>query len=81
MPLVVSDELLLSLGMSEAEIRLELAFLLFERGRCSLARASRFAGVSRLRFQKLLADRGIPIHYGTEEFRQDLKHLNEVGLI
>jgi predicted HTH domain antitoxin len=81
MPIVVSDELLRSIGMSEEEVRGELAVLLFEKGRCTLAQASRLAGMSRIGFQKILQARGIPIHYGTDEFRRDLDNLRVAGLL
>jgi predicted HTH domain antitoxin len=31
--------------------------------------------MTQLKFQALLADRRIPIHYGIEEFREDLRNL------
>ena len=81
MPLIVSDEVLGSLGMSEEELRLEVAVMLFERERLTLAQASRLAGLNRVEFQKLLAARQIPIHFGVEEFREDLTNLDEAGLL
>ena len=81
MPLIVSDELLSSLGISEEELRREVAIMLFQRERLTLAQASRLAGLVRVEFQKLLAARHIPIHYGVEELRQDLKNLDEAGLL
>jgi predicted HTH domain antitoxin len=81
MPLIVSDELLGSLGISEEELRREVGVMLFQRERLTLAQASRLAGLSRVEFQKLLATRQIPIHFGVEEFREDLKNLEEAGLL
>jgi len=50
---------------------------LFQQDRLTLAQASRLAELSRLAFQALLADRQIPIHYGVEEFREDLRTLRQ----
>jgi predicted HTH domain antitoxin len=35
--------------------------------------------MSRIQFQHLLASREIPVHYGVEEFDQDLHTLRELG--
>lgn len=65
--------------MSEAELLQELAIVLFQREKLSLAQASRLAGMSRLQFQHLLASRQIPIHYDLVELESDLKTLRELG--
>ena len=81
MPLILPDELLNSIGMSENELLQEVAVMLFEKERFTLGQASRLAGMTRVEFQKLLADRKIPLHYGVDDFDQDLKNLDEVGLL
>jgi predicted HTH domain antitoxin len=43
----------------------------------TLAQASRLAEMGQLAFQALLAERQIPIHYGVEEFRDDLRTLRQ----
>jgi len=47
----------------------------------TLAQASRLAGMSQLAFQGFLAERQIPIHYGIEEFDEDLQTLRRIGRI
>lgn len=79
MSVTISDEVLQAARMSEDELREELAILLFQRERFTLAQAARFAGLDRLRFQHLLASRGIAIHYDVDEFEADLATLREVG--
>ena len=73
MPVTIPDEVLTAAHMSEAELKRELALTLFQRERLTLGQASRLAGMSQLAFQALLADRQIPIHYGVEEFREDIR--------
>ena len=46
----------------------------------TLGQASRLAEMTQLAFQALLAERQIPIHYGVEEFREDLRNLRQVRL-
>ena len=61
--------------MFEAELRQEVAILLFQKGRFTLGQASRFAGMSRLQFQRLLASCKISLHYDIAELREDAKSL------
>ena len=63
--------------MSEAELLTEIAIMLFEKERFTLGQASRFARMSQLQFQRLLASRKIPLHYDLAELREDVKGLEE----
>ncbi|MEH2052289.1 UPF0175 family protein [Nostoc sp.] len=45
----------------------------------TLAQASRFAGINRIAFQYVLASRQISVHYGVEDFEQDIKNLRAMG--
>jgi predicted HTH domain antitoxin len=79
MSIVVPDEILTATRMTEAEMRQEIAVMLFQKEKLTLAQASRFAGIHRIAFQHLLASRHIPMHYGVEDFEQDIKNLREMG--
>jgi predicted HTH domain antitoxin len=79
MSLTIPDEVLQAARISESELRQEIAAMLFEKDKLTLAQASRLADMDRLQFQHLLASRGIPIHYGVEEFEQDLATLRDLG--
>jgi len=63
--------------ISAPELRQEIALALFQQERLTFAQASRLAEVIQLRFQAILAERKIPIHYGVEEFREDLRSLRQ----
>ena len=75
MPVTISDDVLTAAHLTEPELKQELALALFQQDRLTLAQASRLAGMGQLAFQGLLANRGIPIHYGVVEFREDLQTL------
>jgi predicted HTH domain antitoxin len=77
MTVTIPDEVLDAAHLSEAEVKRELAVTLFHQDRLTLGQASRLAEMSQLRFQAVLADRRIPIHYGVEEFREDLQVLQD----
>ena len=79
MSIIVSDEILRTTRMTEAEMRQEIAIMLFHKEKLTLAQASRFSGVDRVSFQHLLASRCIPVHYGVEDFEQDIQNLQEMG--
>ncbi len=72
MSLVIPDEFLQTANISEAALKLEIAILLFQQEKITLGTASKFADMNQLEFQRVLGSRKIPIHYGVEEFRQDL---------
>ena len=76
MAVTITDEVLAAAHISEQELKQELAVALFRQERLTLAQASRLAELTQLGFQSLLADRHIPIHYGVNEFREDLRTLH-----
>jgi predicted HTH domain antitoxin len=57
----------------------EIAVALFQQERISLSRASKVAGMEIMDFQKLLANRGICVHYDLEDFTQDVQNLRDRG--
>ena len=79
MSILISDDILQSARLTEDEFKQEIAVLLFQKEKLTLAQASRFAGMTRLQFQHLLASRNIPVHYDIAEFDEDLKTLKESG--
>ena len=68
-----------ALQISEADLRTELAISLFQQERITLGTASQLAGLHQIEFQKLIARRGICVHYDVEDLEQDLKSLREEG--
>ncbi len=81
MSIVIPDKILLTTRMSEAELMQEIAVMLFQKEKLTLAQASRLAGMNRLQFQHLLASRRIPVHYDVAEFESDIKTLQEMGYL
>ncbi len=73
MGMVIEDDLLHAARMSETEIKLELATVLYQRERLTLGQAARLAGLSQARMRMALGARGIAPNYGVTEFEEDLK--------
>jgi len=79
MSVIVPDEILATTGLSDSEMKQEIAIMLFAQEKLTLAQASRFTGVDRMTFQHLLASRKIPVHYDESDFEKDLENLREMG--
>ena len=79
MSLTIPDTFLQTARISEDELRQEIAVMLFQRDKLTLAQASQFARMTRLRFQHILASRQIPVHYDVAEFTEDLLTLQRLG--
>ncbi len=79
MNIVIPDQILAVTRMTESELKQEIAVMLFEKEKLTLAQASRLAKMNRIAFQHLLASRQIPVHYSVDDLEQDIKTLQEMG--
>ena len=79
MSITISDDILGSSGLTEKEVRRELAMALFQVERLTLGQAAKLAGQTQLEFQQALASRRIPIHYGSQELDEDLRTVGWVS--
>ena len=77
--LVINDELVKELNMSEQEIKLEFAIWLYERDKISLRKAARIASLPWLDFSKILVQRNIPtVKMSNEEFETEVSTVNSL---
>lgn len=67
------------LGITEEQARLDFAVGLYSSRSASLARAARLAGRSRLEFQRILAERRIPLAYDATDLDEDIATLKQLG--
>ncbi len=68
----------LPLSMTEqelAEVKQDLAVILYQRRAVSLAKGAEIAGFTRLEFQRLLANRRIPLNISATDVESDLETL------
>jgi len=79
MSINIPDEILSATRMTESEMKQEIAVMLFQKEKLTLAQASRFAQMNRVAFQHLLASRQIPIHYNVEDLEEDMTNLRKMG--
>ena len=81
MPMTIPDDVLELTGLSEEEVRLEVACRLFDIGRLTLGAGIRWTGLTRSEFEDALLQRGIAIYRPTvEDFERDLEALRRRGL-
>jgi predicted HTH domain antitoxin len=78
MTLTLPDDLLRATQLSEAQLQTEFALALLRIERLTLGLAAQFAGLPQLDFQRLLASRDIPLHYGIEAMERDLQRANGI---
>ncbi|NER21042.1 MAG: UPF0175 family protein [Symploca sp. SIO1C2] len=81
MSLLISDELVQASGLSEPELLQEFVLMLFEQEKITLGSASRFLGMTQLEFQALLTEKNLCLHYDVNELHEDVKNLQELGLL
>lgn len=67
--------------MTPQELRQELAIHLFQQDKLSFGKAREMAEMTAWAFQQLLGIRGIPVHYGVQDYDQDMATLHELGRI
>ncbi len=78
MSVVISDDVLRASRLSAAELKLEIAVMLFQKVKLSLGQASRLADMDILEFQQLLASRKLSVHYDVADFEEDLYTLSQL---
>lgn len=74
----IPDQIIIQSGLSAEEILLKVALVFFQEEKLTLGQASKLAGLHQFEFQKELAARNIPVHYGEEDYQRDLRN---IGLI
>jgi predicted HTH domain antitoxin len=79
MSVLVSDELLQAANMSDAELKTELAVLLYQQKKLGLSKAREFAGVALVEFQQELARRQIPVFDDLAGLETEISQLQILG--
>ncbi|HXI73907.1 MAG TPA: UPF0175 family protein [Verrucomicrobiae bacterium] len=75
----VQDELLRGLKVSPQRLQLEAAAGLYASDAVTLGQAAAIAGISQSELLHELGRRGICVHYGVDDFEQDLQTLEDTG--
>jgi predicted HTH domain antitoxin len=79
MRLTVPSDLLQQTGYTEHTLRQEVAILFYRTGKVSLGKAAEFAQLHKMAFQRLLAEKGIPLQYDVADLKEDLETLSSLS--
>lgn len=81
MSVVIPDDILQATRMTEDELKLEIAIMLYKQQKISSGKVRAWTGLTVLEFQHELAQRGLYINYDVEDFQSDVQTLRSLGLL
>ncbi|HXS56273.1 MAG TPA: UPF0175 family protein [Hanamia sp.] len=65
--------------ISDSELKLEIAILLYEKDQISLRKAAKMAGLSWINFSEILGERNIPtVKMTDEDFEREIRTVNSL---
>jgi predicted HTH domain antitoxin len=68
-------------GLTESDLRQDLALSLYQQEKISLGKAAQIAGLDRWGFQALMKQRGVHINYDTKDLSHDVATLKKLGML
>ena len=75
MILTIPDDLMIKSNLTESQLMVQLALILFEKNILTFGQARKLSGLDVISFQKELGANNIPIHYDIDDFKKDLINL------
>ena len=81
MSVVIPDDILHATKMTEYELKLEIAIMLYKQQKISSGKVRSWTGLTVIEFQHELAKRGLYLNYDVEDFRSDIQTLHLMGLL
>ncbi len=81
MSVLIPDDILRASKMTEGELKLEIAIMLYQQGKISSGKVRAWTGLTVIEFQHQLALRGLCINYDVEDFQSDVETLESMGLL
>ncbi|NEQ69715.1 MAG: UPF0175 family protein [Symploca sp. SIO2D2] len=81
MSVVIPDDILKATKMTEDELELEIAIMLYKQQKISSGKVRAWTGLTVIEFQHELAQRGVNLNYDVEDFQSDVNMLNSLGLL
>lgn len=81
MSVVIPDDILQATKMTEDELKLEIALMLYKQQRISSGKVRAWTGLTVIEFQHELAKRELCLNYDVDDFQSDMKTLQSLGLL
>lgn len=63
---------------SEQDLKVDLAVLLYQKRKISLAKAAEWCGLTRLEFQSAMSKHDVALNYSVEDLRHDIAVLDKL---
>jgi predicted HTH domain antitoxin len=79
MNLTIPDDILTASEMSEADLQLEVAIVLYKREKISAGKACEWLDMNLIEFRRELSKRGLTVNYDVEDFQADIETLRSLG--
>ncbi|MBX2928416.1 MAG: UPF0175 family protein [Saprospiraceae bacterium] len=80
MPIIIADDIIEQTSLSEEQLRIEMAIMLYEARLLNFGKAREFSMLDILSFLELLGQRKIEAPYSDEDFENDLRLSKEIHL-
>jgi len=81
MTVLIPDDIFRATRMTEDELKLEIAIMLYKQEKISSGKARAWTRLTVIEFQHELAKRGLFINYDVEDFKADVKTLQSMRLL
>ncbi|MEM9008126.1 MAG: UPF0175 family protein [Cyanobacteria bacterium P01_F01_bin.86] len=81
MSIVIPKDIVQASRMTEAELKLEIAIMLYAQQKISSGKVRAWTGLTVLEFQHELAKRKLFINYDADDFDADVKTLHSLDLL
>ncbi len=81
MSITIPHEILKAAELSEDELKLELALLLYQQKKISSGQIRAWLGLTVLEFQHELALRNLTLNYDIDDLEADIKTLKSMGVL
>jgi predicted HTH domain antitoxin len=79
MSVIIPDEIVRATQMSDSDLMLEIAIMLYKQEKISSGKACHWLGLNLIEFRRELSKRGLTINYDLEDFQADLDTLQSLG--
>ena len=81
MNISIPDNVLRATKMTEEELQLELAIVLYKQDKISSGIVRAWTGITVIEFQQELAKRGLELNYDVEDLESEVNTLRSMGLL
>jgi predicted HTH domain antitoxin len=81
MNVVIPDHIFQATQMTEDELKLEIAIMLYKQEKISSGKVRAWTGLTVIEFQHELAKRGLCLNYDVEDLQADVETLQSMNLL